>query len=82
MPITFVCLFIACYPCPGPHENPFALGDRWLAYAEKRLVPMHQSGGGMTGDGSQSYAATVISAAKVRMIIEVIHLEQLCLMIK
>ena len=26
---------------------------------------MHQSGGGVTGDGAQSYAATVISAAKV-----------------
>ena len=26
---------------------------------------MHQSCGGMSGDGSQSYAATVISAAKV-----------------
>ena len=30
-----------------------------------QLVPMHQSCGGMSGDGSQSYAATVISAAKV-----------------
>ena len=27
---------------------------------------MHQSCGGMSGDGSQSYAATVISAAKVK----------------
>lgn len=30
-----------------------------------QLVPIHQSCGGMSGDGSQSYAATVISAAKV-----------------
>jgi hypothetical protein len=30
-----------------------------------QLVPVHQSCGGMTGDGGQSYAATVISAAKV-----------------
>ena len=30
-----------------------------------QLVPMHQSCGGMSGDGAQSYAATVISAAKV-----------------
>ena len=30
-----------------------------------QLVPVHQSCGGMTGDGRQSYAATVISAAKV-----------------
>lgn len=31
-----------------------------------QLVPVHQSSGGMSGDGSQSYAATVISAAKVK----------------
>ncbi|CAL1548389.1 unnamed protein product, partial [Lymnaea stagnalis] len=54
-----------CYPCPGPKVNPIALGDRWLAYADKRLLPVHQSCGGMSGDGAQSYAATVISAAKV-----------------
>ncbi|XP_041348624.1 breast carcinoma-amplified sequence 3-like [Gigantopelta aegis] len=53
-----------CYPCPGPSVNPVALGTRWLAYADKRLVSMHQSCGGMSGDGAQSYAATVISAAK------------------
>ncbi|GFO44328.1 hypothetical protein PoB_007083300 [Plakobranchus ocellatus] len=53
-----------CYPCPGLNVNPIALGDRWLAYADKRLLPVHQSCGGMSGDGSQSYAATVISAAK------------------
>ncbi|XP_025089227.1 breast carcinoma-amplified sequence 3-like isoform X1 [Pomacea canaliculata] len=53
-----------CYPCPGINVNPIALGSRWLAYADKRLVPVHQSSGGMSGDGSQSYAATVISAAK------------------
>lgn len=53
-----------CFPSPGPTENPIALGSRWLAYADKRLVPLHQSCGGMSGDGSQSYAATVISAAK------------------
>jgi len=55
----------SCYPCPGPNSNPIALSTRWLAYADKRLVAMHQSCGGMSGDGSQSYAATVISAAKV-----------------
>ncbi|CAI9719521.1 Breast carcinoma-amplified sequence 3,Breast carcinoma-amplified sequence 3 homolog [Octopus vulgaris] len=53
-----------CYPCPGPNINPIALGARWLAYADKRLVSVHQSCGGMSGDGSQSYAATVINAAK------------------
>ena len=30
-----------------------------------QLVSVHQSQGGVTGDGGQSYAATVISAAKV-----------------
>ncbi|GFR86101.1 breast carcinoma-amplified sequence 3-like protein [Elysia marginata] len=53
-----------CYPCPGINVNPIALGERWLAYADKRLLPVHQSFGGMSGDGSQSYAATVISVAK------------------
>ena len=58
--------FPACYPAPGPDPNPIALGTRWLAYADRKLIPVHQSGGGMAGDGGQSYAATVISAAKVR----------------
>ncbi|KAK3084553.1 hypothetical protein FSP39_015274, partial [Pinctada imbricata] len=53
-----------CFPNTGPNVNPIALGTRWLAYADKRLVPVHQSCGGMSGDGAQSYAATVISAAK------------------
>ncbi|KAI5098949.1 breast carcinoma-amplified sequence 3 [Silurus meridionalis] len=47
-----------CYPCPGPNLNPIALGSRWLAYAENK------SRGGACGDNSQSYTATVISAAK------------------
>ncbi|KAL4223089.1 Breast carcinoma amplified sequence 3 [Mactra antiquata] len=54
----------SCFPCSGPTVNPIALSSRWLAYADKRLVAMHQSCGGMSGDGSQSYAATVLSAAK------------------
>lgn len=54
----------ACYPSSGPNPNPFALGSRWLAYADKMLVPVHQSCGGMSGDGGQSYAATIIHAAK------------------
>ncbi|ESO95441.1 hypothetical protein LOTGIDRAFT_117172 [Lottia gigantea] len=54
-----------CYPSSSFKMNPIALGTRWLAYADRRLVPYHQSCGGMSGDGSQSYAATVISAAKV-----------------
>jgi hypothetical protein len=37
-------------------------------YIYLQLVPLHQSFGGMSGDGAQSYAATVISAAKVCII--------------
>uniref|UniRef100_A0A8D2L2G7 BCAS3 microtubule associated cell migration factor n=1 Tax=Varanus komodoensis TaxID=61221 RepID=A0A8D2L2G7_VARKO len=54
----------SCYPCPGPNLNPVALGSRWLAYAENKLIRCHQSRGGACGDNIQSYAATVISAAK------------------
>nr|XP_045610030.1 BCAS3 microtubule associated cell migration factor-like isoform X2 [Procambarus clarkii] len=53
-----------CYPCPGPSVNPIALGDRWLAYADRRLIPLHQSCGGMISEGSTSYKATVFHAAK------------------
>ena len=31
-----------CYPSPGVHVNPIALGDRWLAYADQRLVTIHR----------------------------------------
>ncbi|XP_077996279.1 BCAS3 microtubule associated cell migration factor-like [Glandiceps talaboti] len=55
---------LSCFPAPGPNLNPLALGTRWLAYADKKLVSVHQSGGGMSGDGVHSYAATVINAAK------------------
>ncbi|XP_063060938.1 breast carcinoma-amplified sequence 3 isoform X2 [Engraulis encrasicolus] len=54
----------SCYPCPGPNLNPIALGERWLAYAENKLIRCHQSRGGACGDNAQSYTATVISAAK------------------
>ncbi|KAI4896644.1 hypothetical protein NFI96_029902, partial [Prochilodus magdalenae] len=54
----------SCYPCPGPNFNPIALGGRWLAYAENKLIRCHQSRGGACGDNAQSYTATVISAAK------------------
>jgi len=30
--------FAGCYPCPGPNLNPIALGSRWLAYAENKVV--------------------------------------------
>lgn len=54
----------SCYPAPSPNLNPLALNTRWLAYADCKLVPNHQSCGGVCGDNSQSYTATVISAAK------------------
>ena len=46
-----------CYPSPGVHVNPIALGDRWLAYADQRLVGIHRSLGGMESDGNQSVTA-------------------------
>uniref|UniRef100_A0A3P9PL94 BCAS3 microtubule associated cell migration factor n=1 Tax=Poecilia reticulata TaxID=8081 RepID=A0A3P9PL94_POERE len=55
---------VSCYPCPGPCLNPIALGSRWLAYAENKLIRCHQSHGGACGDNAQSYTATVINAAK------------------
>ncbi|XP_037124300.1 breast carcinoma-amplified sequence 3 isoform X9 [Syngnathus acus] len=54
----------SCYPCPGPYLNPVALGSRWLAYAENKLIRCHQSRGGACDDNAQSYTATVINAAK------------------
>lgn len=48
----------------GICSNPVALGSRWLAYAEKRLLSIHRCGGGYEGEGIQSYTATVIHAAK------------------
>lgn len=32
------CVPSGCYPCPGPCLNPIALGSRWLAYAENKVV--------------------------------------------
>lgn len=43
---------------------PIALGDRWLAYAEKKLIPSKASAGGCFTDGISSYTATVLNAAK------------------
>ncbi|XP_038074360.1 breast carcinoma-amplified sequence 3-like isoform X2 [Patiria miniata] len=54
----------SCYPASSPNLNPLALGTRWLAYADRKLVPSHQSGGGVCRESSQSYKATVIHAAK------------------
>ncbi|KAJ2938856.1 hypothetical protein O0L34_g18485 [Tuta absoluta] len=58
-----------CYPCPCPlggsaPVNPLALGDRWLAYADKKLNQSKRSSGGCEGEGQSSYTATVLHAAK------------------
>ncbi|XP_044010549.1 uncharacterized protein LOC122854171 [Aphidius gifuensis] len=53
-----------CYLSPGPNQNPIALGTRWLAYSEKKLLPTRRSSGGSEGEGVQSYTATVLYAAK------------------
>ena len=31
-----------CYPSPGVHVNPIALGERWLAYADQQFVAIHR----------------------------------------
>ncbi|XP_017851692.1 breast carcinoma-amplified sequence 3 homolog [Drosophila busckii] len=53
-----------CFPSPGINPNPIALGPRWLAYAEHKLLPSKRSGGGCDGEGVPSYTATVLNAAK------------------
>ncbi|XP_020296034.1 uncharacterized protein LOC109860992 isoform X2 [Pseudomyrmex gracilis] len=53
-----------CYTSPGTNPNPVALGTRWLAYSEKKLIPSRRSSGGCEGEGVQSYTATVLYAAK------------------
>ncbi|KYN44495.1 Breast carcinoma-amplified sequence 3 like protein [Trachymyrmex septentrionalis] len=53
-----------CYASPGLNPNPIALGTRWLAYSEKKLIPARRSSGGCEGEGVQSYTATVLYAAK------------------
>jgi breast carcinoma-amplified sequence 3 len=41
-----------------------ALGSRWMAYAEKKVLPSKRSSGGCDCGGVQSYTATVLNAAK------------------
>ncbi|XP_033108999.1 breast carcinoma-amplified sequence 3 homolog isoform X2 [Anneissia japonica] len=53
-----------CYPSGPPNLNPLALSSRWLAYADRKLISRHQSGGGICNEGVYSYTATVIHAAK------------------
>lgn len=44
------CLTVTtCFLSPGLYPNPIALGTRWLAYAEKKLIPARRSGGGNEG---------------------------------
>lgn len=53
-----------CYPSPSLSPNPIAIGTRWLAYAERKLIPSKRSAGGCDCDGVSSYTATVLNAAK------------------
>lgn len=55
---------VTCYPTTGPNPNPIALGSRWLAYADKKLLPAHLSAGGAEVYSGQSVTATVLHAAK------------------
>ncbi|XP_039299363.1 uncharacterized protein LOC111052137 [Nilaparvata lugens] len=53
-----------CYPSPGVCPNPVALGPRWLAFADKRLVSWWRSVGGSDEGGAHgSYTASVLHAA-------------------
>ena len=46
------------------NPNPVALGARWLAYSENKMLSSKRSGGGCDGDGVASYTATMLNAAK------------------
>lgn len=46
------------------NPNPIALGTRWLAYAEHKLIHAKRSSGGCDGESVASYTATVLNAAK------------------
>ncbi|XP_050526524.1 breast carcinoma-amplified sequence 3 homolog isoform X2 [Daktulosphaira vitifoliae] len=53
-----------CYPSPGIKSNPIALGTRWLAYADQKVISWNRSLGGYEGENGHSYTATVLHAAK------------------
>ncbi|KAJ6638684.1 Breast carcinoma-amplified sequence 3 like [Pseudolycoriella hygida] len=53
-----------CHPGTNFSPNPVALGTRWLAYAERKLLPSKRSSGGCDGDGVASYKANILNAAK------------------
>lgn len=42
-----------CYLSPGIQQNPVALGPRWLAYSDKKLIASRRSSGGNEGEGVQ-----------------------------
>lgn len=54
----------SCYPSVGSISNPIALGSRWLAFADKKLITLHQTSGGMAGDAIHSYASSFFKAAQ------------------
>lgn len=53
-----------CYPSPGLEDNPTALGDRWLAYGERRYDVYLESRGGRCSELTSTYTASVFHAAK------------------
>lgn len=58
------CTVTTCFPSPGLNPNPVALGSRWLAYAELKMMPSKRSNGGCDNLVNTSTMASVISAAK------------------
>lgn len=53
-----------CFPAPGPNINPVALSSRWLAFSDRKLLPIYQSRGGVSADKLHSYTSAVFNAAK------------------
>ncbi|CAB4015658.1 Breast carcinoma-amplified sequence 3-like, partial [Paramuricea clavata] len=53
-----------CFPAPEPNVNPVSLSSRWLAFADRKLLPIHQSRGGVSADKLHSYTSAVFNAAK------------------
>ncbi|ODM93590.1 Breast carcinoma-amplified sequence 3, partial [Orchesella cincta] len=47
-----------------PFSSPVALGSSWLAYTERKLLPIFQSSGGVEMANTTSYTASVLYAAK------------------
>ena len=44
--------------------NPIALGDQWLAFADRKLHNTHQSCGGVISESALSYKTSMINVAK------------------